>query len=448
MFDRLVERSDAVWIYSTGRFAEERRAFLCDLNERGYGFRTLRNVNKFLLVIAERVNVRQRMPITELQIVRAARDWATKTCSPSCTDESRDTVTKRFIFVAKKWFRLLGKWSDPARNPQFKPELDSFLKELRDERGYTDQTATSREEALNLFFEWLGKQGVSLKEVTPEILAAYFVQNKARGWKKTTVKAYGNSLRAFFRYATRRGWCAPGLAETIQSPRIYSNAGLPEGPSWEQVQRLIANLNTERSSHIRDRAIILLLAVYGLRISEACGLTLDDVDWANEKLRVRRLKNKRIQEFPLTAEVGNAILKYLQNVRPRISSRFLFLTLRKPHRPMRGRSASSTVAWYVGALGPLPHYGPHSLRHACASHLLDEGFSIKEIGDHLGHRSPRSTQIYAKVERKKLAQVATAKLSSLTEYLRTQTQPITADWAKERLRSLREISNFGLGGLQ
>jgi site-specific recombinase XerD len=448
MFDQLVKRSNAVWIYSTGRFAEERRAFICDLNERGYGFRTLRNINKFLLVIAERVNVRQRMPITERQIVQAARDWAAKTCSPSCTDESRDTVTKRFIFVAKKWFRFLGKWSDPARNPQFKPELDSFLKELRDERGYTDQTVTSREEALNLFFEWLGKQGVSLKEVTPEILAAYFVQNKARGWKKTTVKAYGNSLRAFFRYATRRGWCAQGLAETIQSPRIYSNVGLPEGPSWEQVQRLIANLNTERASHIRDRAIILLVAVYGLRISEACGLTLDDVDWANERLRVRRLKNRRIQEFPLTAEVGNAILKYLQNVRPRGSSRFLFLTLRKPHRPMRGRTASSTVARYVGALGPLPHYGPHSLRHACASHLLDEGFSIKEIGDQLGHRSPRSTQIYAKVERKKLVQVAGVKLSSLTDYLRAQTQPVTSDWAKERLNLLREVSNFGLGGLR
>jgi len=448
MFDQLVKRSDAVWIYSTGRFAEERRAFLCDLNERGYGWYTLRQTNKFLLDIAEQVNVRQRMPITELQIARAARRWAAKTCSPRCTDESRDYVTKRFIFVAKKWFRFLGKWSEPARNPQFKPELDSFLKELRDERGYTDQTISTRESELNLFFEWLGKLGISLKEVSPQILAACFVQNKARSWKKTTVKAYGNSLRAFFRYATRRGWCAPGLAETIQSPRIYSNAGLPEGPSWEQVQHLIGNLNTERSSHIRDRAIILLLAVYGLRISEACGLTLDDVDWANEKLRVRRMKNKRIQDFPLTAEVGNAVLKYLQKVRPRGFSRFLFLTLRKPYRPMRGKNASSTVFRHVATPGPLPHYGAHSLRHACASHLLDEGFSIKEIGDHLGHRSLRSTQIYAKVERKKLAQVATAQLSSLTEYLRTQTQPITADWAKERLRSLRGVSNFGLGGLQ
>ena len=448
MFDQLVKRSNAVWIYSTGRFAEERRAFLCDLSERGRGWHTLRQTNKFLLMIAERVNIRQRMPITERQIVRAANDWAAKTCTPRCTGEARDYVTKRFVFVAKQWFRFLGKWSDPTRNPHFRQELDSFLKELRDERGYTDQTITSRESALNLFFEWLGKLGISLKEVSPQNLAAYFVQHKARSWKKTTIKAYGNSLRAFFRYATRRGWCAPGLAETIESPRIYSNAGLPEGPSWEQVQRLIANLNTERASHIRDRAIILLLAVYGLRISEVCGLTLDDVDWTNEKLRVRRLKTRRIQEFPLAAEVGNAILKYLRKVRPQGSSRSLFLTLRKPHRSMRGGSASSNVARHVRELGPLPHYGPHSLRHACASHLLDEGFSIKEIGDHLGHRSPRSTQIYAKVERTKLAQVATGELSSLTEYLRTQTQPLTAEWAKERLRALQEVSNFGLGGLQ
>jgi integrase/recombinase XerD len=449
MFDQLVKRSNWVWIYKTGRFAEERRTFLCDLWERGHGLHTLRRVNRLLLVIAERVNVRERMPITEAQIVRAAKDWAAKSCAPSSSAETRQTATQRFIYVAKNWLRFLGKWCEPDRNPQFKPELDRFLKDLREERGYTDRTLSTRESALNLFFGWLGKQGISLKEVSPEILAAYFVQNKARGWKKSTVKAYAESLRTFFRYASRRNWCMSGLAETIQSPRIYSMAGLPEGPSWEQTQRLIADLNTERASHIRDRAIILFLAVYGLRIGEVCELTLDDLDWTNEKIRVRRLKNKRNQEFPLTAEVGNAILKYLQNVRPRSSSRFLFLSLRKPYRPMITRGASSSVALRVRALGcRLPHYGPHTLRHACATHLLNEGFSLKEIGDHLGHRSPRSTHIYAKVDRKNLVQVATVELSSLTEYLRTQTQPITADWAKERLHSLQEVSDFRLGGLR
>ena len=147
--------------------------------------------------------------------------------------------------------------------------------------------------------------------------------------------------------------------------------------------------------------------------------------------------------------MGNAILKYLRTVRPQCSFRFVFLSIRKPHRPMIARGASCSIAFHTRALGcQLPHYGPHSLRHACATHLLDEGFSLKEIGDHLGHRSPRSAHIYAKVDRRKLEQVAGPKLSSLTEYLRAQTQPTTADWAKERLNSLREVSNFGLGGLQ
>jgi integrase/recombinase XerD len=449
VFDQLVKRSNAVWIYTTGRFAEERRTFLCHLNEEGRSPHTLRNINKLLLAIAERVNVRRPGEITEAQIIRAAKDWITKSCSPNSSTETRENATKRFVFVAKSWFRFLGKWHNPGRNPQFRPELDSFLKELREERGYTDQTISTRESALNLFFEWLGKQDISLKEVSPGTLAAYFVENKSRGWKKATVKAYAQSLRAFFRYASQRHWCMPGLAETIESPRIFSMVGFPEGPSWEQVRSLIARLDTEHPSHIRDRAIILLLAVYGLRIGEVCALTLHDLDWAHEKIRVRRLKNRRIQEFPLTAEVGNAILKYLQNVRPQSRYRFVFLSLHKPHRPMTSRGASCSIAVHIRALGcRLPHYGPHCLRHACATHLLDEGFSLKEIGDHLGHRSPRSTQIYAKVERAKLGQVADVKLSKLTEYLRTQARPVTTDWTKDRLRSLREVSNFGLGGLQ
>lgn len=449
MFDQLVKRSDAVWIYTTGRFAEERRAFLCDLSRGGRSLLTLRNVNKLLLVIAERVNIRQRTPITERQIVRAANNWVDTSCAPTSTTETRDIQTRRFVFVAKHWFRFLGKWHYPIRNPQFKPELDSFLKELRDERGYADQTLSTRATALNLFFEWLGKQGLSLKDVSPATIAAYFVQNKASGWKKSTIKGYGQSLRAFFRHASRRGWCAPGLAETIKGPKIYSLAGLPEGPSWEQVQRLIANLNTDHPTHVRDRAIVLLLAVYGLRIGEVCRLTLDDLDWVNEKIRVRRLKNRRSQEFPLTAEVGNAILKYLRKVRPRDAGRVLFLRVRTPHEPLTPHGASCCIAVHIRALGcRLPHYGSHSLRHACATHLLQEGFSLKEIGDLLGHRSPRSTQIYAKVERKKLLQVATPQLSSLKGYLRAQTQIPTADWTKERLRLLQEVSNFELGGLQ
>ena len=285
MFEQLMKRSDWIWTYKMGRFAPERRAFLCHLNEQGHSLRTLQNINKLLLAVAEHVNVRKASEITEAQISRAAKNWAMKSCATSSKAETREMARKRCLYWAKNWFRFLGKWHDPLRNPQFRSELDAFLNWLRDERGYTDQTVSTRESALHIFLEWLGTKGTALKEVSPGILTAYFIQSKAQGWKKSTVKAYAQSLRAFFRYAAERGWCAPGLADTIQSPTIYSLAGLPQGPTWEQVRRLIANLNTERPGHIRDRAIILLLAVYALRIGEVCALRLENIDWANEKIR-------------------------------------------------------------------------------------------------------------------------------------------------------------------
>ena len=183
MFDQLMKRSNWVCVYKMGRFAEERRAFLCDLNKRGHSLRTLRYVNRLLLAIAEQVNVRQAREVTEAQIVRTAEKWVGKSCAPSSTAETRATATKRFVYVAKNWFRFLGKWRDLERNPQFRPELDSFLKELRDERGYTDQTVSTRESALNLFFEWLGKQGTSLSPAS-SLLPASASANAAVGASK------------------------------------------------------------------------------------------------------------------------------------------------------------------------------------------------------------------------------------------------------------------------
>ena len=125
------ERSNWVWIYKMGRFAEERRVFLSDLNEQGHSMQTLRNVNRFLLAIAERVNVRRSSEITDVQIVRAARDWVAKSCAPDSRAETREAAAKRFVYIAKNWLRFLGKWRDPERNPQFRAELESFLRSSR-----------------------------------------------------------------------------------------------------------------------------------------------------------------------------------------------------------------------------------------------------------------------------------------------------------------------------
>jgi integrase/recombinase XerD len=169
----------------------------------------------------------------------------------------------------------------------------------------------------------------------------------------------------------------------------------------------LSRLDTCRAADIRNRAILLLFAVYGLRRQEVADLRLDDINWRKETLTILRSKQRRRQTYPLLPSVGQAILRYLKNVRPKSAHREVFLRLLAPLDPI------SSALWAVAAysmdkagIQSSPHRGPHSLRHACASHLMSEGFSLKEVGDHLGHRSFDVTRIYAKVDLASLREVA------------------------------------------
>jgi integrase/recombinase XerD len=219
------------------------------------------------------------------------------------------------------------------------------------------------------------------------------------GYARTSVRIYTGTLRAFFRYAERRGWCRSGLAAAIMAPRTYQHEGLPMGPSWEQVAKVIAAADEPSPVAIRDRALLLILAVYGLRASEVVGLQLRDFDWEREVLSVRCGKGQRLRTYPISGPVGAAVLRYIRHVRPQSAYREMFLTLCAPIRPLSSNGLSHVVVRRLRGLGvPMPHYGPHALRHACATRLLARGLSLKEIGDHLGHRAPDTTRIYAKVD--------------------------------------------------
>jgi integrase len=160
--------------------------------------------------------------------------------------------------------------------------------------------------------------------------------------------------------------------------------------------------------------MIILFALYGIRRGELCALRLESFDWEKEQLIVKRGKLYCEQLYPLVREAGDAVLLYLQKGRPRATHRELFLSSTAPFGPITGNGVSSILQRHMRALGEqLPHFGPHSLRHACATHLLAAGCSVKEIGDHLGHRDPRSTLVYAKVDLKALREVARLDLGGL-----------------------------------
>ena len=218
------------------------------------------------------------------------------------------------------------------------------------------------------------------------------------GYKRYTIKTYACDLRSFLKYAETQGWCSNGFWKGVPSPHVFRGERLSEGPSWELAQKLSESKKTSHPTDIRDYAILLLLAVYGLRRSEVCRLSLEDLDWKENQIHVTRSKSQKAQNFPLVDCLGQAIIRYLKEVRPPSPCRKVFLRIHCPYLPLSEGALTKIVrnAWVSAKLTP-PHYGPHALRHSCATRLINEGVSLKEISDYLGHQDLETTRNYSKV---------------------------------------------------
>ena len=265
------------------------------------------------------------------------------------------------------------------------------------------------------FLEGLDGRKIALAEVGIADIDREVARWHARDCSRTTIRDYAVHLRTFFRFAERRGWCTAGLADGIIPSRFHPGKPLPKGLDRDEVLRLLATSDGERPADVRDRAILMVLVAYGLRSGEVAGLRLDDLDWTEEILRVRRPKPGRTHLYPLSRGVGQAILRYVRDERPRRPERALFLTLNAPIRPMTRDAIGHVVRSRLDRVGVTgKRRGPHALRHGTAQHLLDSGLSMKEVGDYLGHRGISATSAYARVRLGALREVADIDLEGLT----------------------------------
>ena len=325
------------------------------------------------------------------------------------------STRKRLIGHACAWLRYLGYLREPVEPIPFGSRLDEYCGWAKRERGLSDASIDRFRRTIRLFLRWYGPLGRPLSGIHVNDVDAYLAVGSSQGWARITIRNAVDALRAFFRFGAQQGWCTPRLAEAIHGPRIYAQENLPAGPSWTDVQRLFAALDPNRPADVRDRAILMLFAIYGLRESEVGRLRLDDIDWEHDQLRVPRAKRREPQVYPLLASVGKALIHYLQSVRRSSSHREVFLTLVSPYRPLSLSGLYDIVSARLKSFNvQSAHHGPHSLRHACAARLVTEGLSLKEIGDHLGHRSSAATRVYAKVDLPGLREVAAFDLGELS----------------------------------
>jgi integrase/recombinase XerD len=415
MFETLFQYPRVLARHREGPAADERQRFLIHQAKEGAARGTLLRTARELLVIAKKINITSGKLIDKHDIEEAAVEWARqqqrrhRTHGPKCSREL-------FLQVGTSWLRFLGRLQEPERVPSsFAGLIENFAHYMRDERGLSETTIRNRSWHADKLLAWLASQNRCLIEVSLQDVDAFLSRKGGEDWGRVSVATGAKALRAFFRHAEMRGWCARGIAAGINGPRLFSQEALPVGPAWEDVQRLITSTQGDRPGDIRDRAILMLFAVYGFRCSEVARLRLEQVNWERETIAIPRTKQRRAQEYPLLQSVGQVIIRYLKQVRPRCSHREIFLTLNAPFRSLSPGGLYNLVHRRLSALQiESLHRGPHCLRHACAGHLVTEGFSLKEVGDHLGHRSASATRSYAKVD----------------------------------LAGLREVGNFDLGGLQ
>ncbi|HXX01199.1 MAG TPA: site-specific integrase [Candidatus Acidoferrales bacterium] len=215
------------------------------------------------------------------------------------------------------------------------------------------------------------------------------------GRKKLLVTA----LRAFLRYLQHQGKIEVGLAACVPPVASWSFSAIPKSLPHGTVQRVLAGHDRSTPVGQRNYAILLLLARLGLRAGEVGGLNLEDLDWDKGLVQIRR-KGSRWTQLPLPVDVGAAIAVYLQSGRPPCSSRRVFLRHRAPIRGFaRNGCVSSIVHRTLIAAGvDSERKGAHLFRHTLAVDLLRNGASLDEIGNVLGHRSPNTTALYAKVD--------------------------------------------------
>jgi integrase/recombinase XerD len=374
MFGTLFHYPRVLARHRNGPSADDRERYLAHCAQGGAARSTLLGLAPELLAISRRIALDNGRLIPSAEVEMAADRWVRYQRRHQRILTGRFS-RERFIQTATAWLRFLERLQEQQpETPPFADLVQQFDSYLREERGLSSHTIHNRCWHVQAFLSWLSEKGCSIGEMRLEQVDAFFALRRMQGWSRVSMATLAGALRSFLRYAGEQTWFSKRLAAGIEGPRLFSHETLPAGPKWEDVRRLIRSTDTDSPHDIRDRAILLLLAVYGLRRGEVVALTIDDVDWEHDILHISRPKQRSKQDYPLAAEVGEAILRYLEQVRPHIVSRSLFVTIRAPFRPLAPTSLHYLVKRRLRVLNiSCNHGGPHSLRHACATRLVAEG---------------------------------------------------------------------------
>ncbi len=294
---------------------------------------------------------------------------------------------------------------DPCAVPGYEGLIADYGRFLREHRGL-------RPSSIDVHLLHLGgfcRSALALppdlkRDLSPSRIYRY-LSARAERLAPGSLRQVQMVLRSFLRFLHMTGRHDRDLASCLVSFRVWSLSRVPRSVSPEDLERAFRDTAGDTHRDLRDRAVLLLLAVYGLRIGEVARLRLEDIEWQAQRLAIRGRKNRRDLILPLVPVVARALARYMKEARPQgTPHREVFLSRYLPHPYANGSRFGLALIWRLRRLGL--RFSPHALRHTLARCLMENDCPPEWIQLLLGHVRFASTQIYAKVDRVHLREVA------------------------------------------
>ena len=352
------------------------------------------------------------LPIVDSNLRRRGVDEVAK-LNHAVLDDCCKALKKKYscragtIHTLERYLIASGLISDCRRAAATPSSLsDQYADYLRDVRGFAASTLSSHRRAAECFARHLEASGTAVNQIHAVNIESYIVDAGKRLCRAALQHEIA-ALRGFLRFLSTDGRAPTGLDRQIDTPRLYRLEQLPRALSWETVRTLLQSVDRTSPMGLRDYAMFLLIATYGLRASEIVTISLEDIRWRQRILHIHQRKTSSPLELPLTNEVLSALVKHLKRTPPPAPYRRVFLRMRAPMGILKPDAITEAFQALVRKSGlSIPHQGPHCLRHAYALHLLRNGIPLKTIGDILGHRTAESTSMYLRLATGDLREVA------------------------------------------
>lgn len=390
-------------------FAPHIDAYKQYLTDRGYAATTFSNCMRSIAHFAQWSHSRRlRVLRIDESVVAEFLNRHLPECrcaGPICRDRRSLSAALGHLLVV---LRARGIVVPPAvRSTPVDEELVRYDTYMDHVRGLAPKTRSIALRIVSrLLISRFGDDAIDVAAITPDHVRRFFAEQAKLYSKPATAGTVVATLRGYFRYRASLGKVVHGLIGALAYPANWQLSSLPKSLTDEEVEQLVGSLGRPGRSMRRADAIVRCALDLGLRSGEVARIGLDDINWRAGTVTLRHAKGRREDVLPLPVATGKAIAAYLQDERPKTSNRAVFVRHVAPRDVPVGPDLIRKTIRQAFARAGLPYTRSHLLRHTMANRLLAGGSSLKEVADVLRHRSLNTTMIYAKLDSRKLIEVA------------------------------------------